>query len=333
MVCFVHDRQFLSKFHAAINQMRQTNEFCVLTLRQLPKRCCSCPKKTNDVTSTAVQPLLTSIDIDALRLICLQTDLKQYVATDALSQPSKILHYAVLPFPTLVNPKQQEKISNQFIVEQENPLHLLQEMHHSHLEFMTSATSEQLLKEVVQIKSDLVAKCSNYSEAVHAIYGLWVIISADNQSHIDLVKHSLQKQWKRFIMNSYIDYPTTACNWWENLLPKAATKKSKAATKKCLYLQRVKIKHQKMLEMQAAKRQVVAAMRMVMRQRWQPVFSHEHEHNDDDDDEETGDYLVEDLVMTNPQLTFLHNRFQNCNRTRPPRTHRRQHLMALAMVA
>ncbi|CAF4760017.1 unnamed protein product, partial [Rotaria sp. Silwood2] len=103
MVCFVHDRHFVSQFHAAINKLRQTNEFTVLTLRQLPKRCCSCPDKRKNEVLQTTESLLTSMDLDQLRLLCLQLDLKHYVKTNVSSSPSKIVNYAVLPFPTLLD--------------------------------------------------------------------------------------------------------------------------------------------------------------------------------------------------------------------------------------
>ena len=53
----------------------------------------------------------------------------------------------------------------------------------------------------------------------------------------------------------------------------------------------------------------------------------EIEERDDDDD------FVEDLLMTDQKFRFLQNRFENCNRTRSPRTHRRQHLLSINMVA
>ncbi|CAF4791106.1 unnamed protein product, partial [Rotaria sp. Silwood2] len=94
---------FLSSFHATINQWHKKNEFTVLTLRQLPKRCCSCPKKRNDMTCKTTEAFLTSANMNELRLICLRLDLEQYVTTHVLSSSSKIRNYTVLSFPTFLD--------------------------------------------------------------------------------------------------------------------------------------------------------------------------------------------------------------------------------------
>ena len=200
-------------------------EFPVLTLKQLPKRCCSCPEKRNNMTSIAVQPQLTSGNIDAIKLFCLQSELQQYVATNALSQPSKILHYTVLSFSVLVNAKEQENITDQFICQQQSQLSNLEKMHHVHLEFVTSTTPKELLKEIVHIQWNLVAKCSDYSKAIQAINGLWVIIAAEDQSRVDLVKHALQQQWIRFITSIDMYHTSAIYDEQENLLPKVPNKK------------------------------------------------------------------------------------------------------------
>jgi hypothetical protein len=261
MVCFVHDRQFLSKFHAAINQLRQTNEFTVFTLRQLPKRCCSCPEKRNNMTSTAAQPQLTSENIDAIRLFCVQFELQQYAGTNALSEPSKILHYTVLPFPVLVNAKEQENITDQFIFQQQSELYTLEKMHHVCLEFVTSATPKELLKEVVDIQRNLVAKCSDSVEAIEAINGLWVIISGEDQSRVDLVKHVLQQQWTRFITSIDMYQNSATYNGLQNLPPKVTNKKNSNR-------QRAEIKRQKMLKKRTAKQQVILGNRVTVRRTW-----------------------------------------------------------------
>ena len=87
-----------------------------------------------------------------------------------------------------------------------------------------------------------------------------------------------------------------------------------------------------MLEKRTAKQQIIREKRMTVRSIWQRLVSEMEDHTEDQR-EEPSDYLVEDLLMNDQKFTFLHNRFQNCNKTRPPRTHRRQHLLALAMVA
>jgi hypothetical protein len=87
-----------------------------------------------------------------------------------------------------------------------------------------------------------------------------------------------------------------------------------------------------MLKKRIVKQQVILGNRMMVKPTWRHIVS-EIEDRIEDQREEPSDYLVEDLLMKDQKLTFLHNRFQNCNKTRPPRTHRRQHLLALAMVA
>jgi hypothetical protein len=329
MVCFVHDRQFLSKFHAIINKIRQAHEFTVGTLRQLPKRCCSCPEKRNDMVSTGIQSPLTSLDIDVMRLICLQLDLKQYITTnDNVLPPSSKNHdYTNLSFPTSFKSKKQTIIANQFIFQQDNQLQLLQQMHHVRLEFVRSTSSEELLKDVAQWQYTLVAKSSNYLEATQAINGLWVIISAEVQSHIDIVKHVLQKQWKRFINNINIDSTYTVCNGRRIFLPQVKIGK-------CFSLQRSEIKHQKMLNKQEAKRQVKQEKKEAKRQiRVLQVGKASLDDSEDDREDAVEDLVENALVSTQLRLQFLTNRFQNCNKSKQPRTHRRQHIMALAMVA
>jgi len=319
MVCFVHDRHFLHKFHAAVNQLRQSNEFSVITLRQLPKRCCSCPEKRNEGSSVAEEPLLKSMDIDALRLVCLQFELKQYVTTHVLSSPSKIVNYTILSSPDLFEAKEQARILNQFLTQQSDQLHNSQQIHHVQLEFVTPTASEELLNEIAQIKYNLVAKCSSYSEAIQAIYGLWVIITAEDQSHVDIVKHVLQKQWMRFITNIDTYYTPTVYKWQQDFPRKVTNNKS-------LKIQRSMIKRQELLAKKETRRQMMQEKRR--RQVMQKETEEEDENTEDDE------CLIEEmLVLIQPQLTFLCNRFENSSKTRRPRTHRRQHIMALAMVA
>jgi hypothetical protein len=65
--------------------------------------------------------------------------------------------------------------------------------------------------------------------------------------------------------------------------------------------------------------------------RWQVMQKETEEEDENTEDDEC---LIEEmLVLIQPQLTFLLNRFENSGKTRRPRTHRRQHIMALAMVA
>ena len=92
MVCFVHDRQFLSQFHAAVNKLRLMKLFTTTTLQQLPKQCCLCPEK-----QTGAEPLLTSLDIDALKLICLRLDLQRRISINVSTSlsSSKAVDYII----------------------------------------------------------------------------------------------------------------------------------------------------------------------------------------------------------------------------------------------
>ncbi|CAF4489205.1 unnamed protein product [Rotaria sp. Silwood2] len=321
MVCFVHDRHFVSQFHAAINKLRQTNEFTLLTLRQLPKRCCSCPDKRKNEVLQTTESLLTSMDLNQLRHICLQRDLKHYVETNVSSSPSKIVNYAVLPFPTLLDSQTEATISNQFIIRQRKQLSTLQKILHFDVQFVTSNTSKKLLSEVVQLKYELVAQCSNYLEAIQAINGLWTIISIEDQSHIDIVKHVLQRQWILFIKNTAIYSTSTSYNWQGNLTSKVAKNKSSS-------LGASKIKYQKMLTKQERQRskhlQIVQSI---------PTRLEIWEESEDEDDAVIDSMSEEMTIINNQRFTFLFNRYENTNKCRRPRTHRRQHILALAMAA
>jgi hypothetical protein len=312
MVCFVHDRQFLSKFHASVNKLRQTNEFTTLTLRQLPKRCCSCPDKRKQIASTSVEPLLTSLDINKLGLICLRLDLKQCITANDVPPSSKINGYTILSFPTSFQSKERATITNQFIIEKKDQLSSLEQIHHVSLEFVTSTTSKELLNEVVQLKYDLLAKMSNYLEAAQTVNGLWVIFSTDDQSRDDIVKHVLQKQWKSFIRN--IDQ-YSVYNEQQNIL-------SKVKSNKCLGLQRSKNKHQQMMK----KKETTQWLRT-------QASETSSEESEDESNNTVEDFVEHVLESTHTRLHFLYSRFQNSNQCRRPRTHRRQHALALAMVA
>jgi hypothetical protein len=141
-VCYVHDREFLSKFHAAINKLRQRNQFTTATLRQLPKQCYSCPEKRTEAES-----LVTSLDFDALRLICLRLDLKQCISADVSSASTKIPDYTILPFPASYQSRKQAILANQFIIQHDNQIASLQKMYNIRLDFVTSNISEELLFE------------------------------------------------------------------------------------------------------------------------------------------------------------------------------------------
>jgi hypothetical protein len=339
MVCFVHDRQFLSKFHAAVNKLRQTNEFTTLTLQQLPKQCCSCPEKRNNMASAGTQPLLSSLNIDALQLVCLQLELKRCITTNVLPSSSEIHDYTILSFPTSLPLKEQAIITKQFIIQQKNEISFIEKMHHVCLEFVTSTASEELLNEVFQWTYDLVVKSSNYLEATQAINGLWVIISTKDQSRIDIVKHALQNQWKRFItnINAYSLYAVH--NDQQNL-------SLGIKNNRYLNLQRSKNKRQQISKKQEKRRQVmqakqqarqkmIRAKQRVQQQMMRILYAREEpwEESEDINDDVADDFVENVLVSNQPQLQFLFNRYQNSNKCRRPRTHRRQHILALAMVA
>ncbi|CAF0729235.1 unnamed protein product [Adineta steineri] len=314
MACFVHNRRFLSKFHGAINQLRQSNEFTEVTLRQLPKRCCSCPEKQNNTTFSTIEPLLTSLNIDALRLVCLQMEFKKYLTTNELPSQSMISNYTVLHFPIVLDSKEHINLLNQFIDLQDQQLRILKHIHHVDFQFVTSTTCEQLLYEIIQIKYNLLVKCSNYQEAIQAIDGILVIISAKDQLHADIAKHALQQQWFRFMKKIVWYSSCTTYNWRQNFPSKIKIKKSSNK-------QQFKIKNKKIFK-----------KRGTTWQRMQEI----NELSEEEEEYMTEQYSDEDEEISpsiNSCLNFLNSRFENSNKLRRPRTHRRQHMLALAIAA
>jgi hypothetical protein len=325
MACFVHDRQFLSKFHATVNQLRRTKEFTVNTLRQLPSRCCSCPAQSTAKKSTAAEPVLTSVNIDALKVICLWLELQQSAATNAGPSQSKTLYYTVLPFPTLLEPKEQAIISTQFLMENDKRLCLLQQIHHVHFQFVTSASSEELTNAIIQLKCNLIAQCSGYLEAIQAINGLWIIMSTEDESHIDIVKYILQQYWRRFIVPIDTNHTDATYDWRQNL-------PLKVTDNTCSRKRRSMIRYRNMLNRQEAIKQAIQRKKIVTRQ---PSLTRRQAwYSSDDEIEECDSLLLEDLP-TVPQSTcwFRYNRYQECSKNRLSRSHRRQQILAFAILA
>ena len=179
MVCFVYDRQFLSQFHGAVNKLRQTKQFTIGTLRQLPKRCCSCPEKRKDMANAEAESRLTSLDFDTLRLICIHLELKQCINTGVSPSSSHIPDYIILPFPSACQSGKHTMMADQFNKQHYDQLLLLQQIHRVHFQFVTSNTSEELLNHVIRYQYDLVTKSSNYLEAKQVVNGLWVYFPND----------------------------------------------------------------------------------------------------------------------------------------------------------
>ncbi|CAF2103482.1 unnamed protein product [Rotaria magnacalcarata] len=312
MACLVHDRQFLAEFHAAINQIRLTKEFTVSTLQKLSKRCCSCPNRRNNIPSLTIGLPLTSLDINQLRFICLQLDLEQNAANYVRSLPSKIVHYTVLSSLTLLDSKMEAMLLNQFFVQQSSQLDAIQRMHHVSLEFVTSTTSKDLLNEIAHIKCDLVAKCSNYFQAIQAINGIWIIISIEDQSRVDIVKHVLQQQWLRFMHDKH-----TSITWQEKV-------PSKIDNNKFWNKNRSANRHQKPHTKCAS-------------QLCKPVQTMSISEEDRNELEDSRDTKIEYsngeiLLVNNPRFKFLINPYEFSSKRRQSRMHRRQHILTSALI-
>ncbi|CAF1150082.1 unnamed protein product [Adineta ricciae] len=227
MICFVHHQHFSNKFHAAVNQLRHLKEFSHQTIQNLPKRCCSCFGKQNDVLSSITKCYSTRTTIfDTLRLICLQYELEQYVSLEKSLTPFKTKHFLRLPFPTLLDSQEETKLSNGFIARQDNIQDLIQHIQNARFEFITPTTSKTLLCDLTQVRYLLVTRCSTYAEAIQAIYGLWVMISVEDPSHFEIIKHILEQQWMKFLENSQWVSSHRTFNWRQDLPRKIMFKKT-----------------------------------------------------------------------------------------------------------
>lgn len=320
MVCFVHDRHFLSKFHGYINQLRQSKEFTTNTLRQLPKLCCSCPEKRNNIDHTQTEPLLTSLDINALQLVALRLDLKRCINTNIVLSSSTFSNYAILLFPISFQAAEQAILADQFISQHGHEIASLQQLYHVRLEFVTPLTSKELRNEIAQMKYDLAVESPNYFEASRVNSGLWVIISTEDPSYLDIVTHVLKKKWHRFLNNIDIDSLYTLLIQQQNRHPTVGSSRY-------MNLRERKNKYQQMLKQQQQRRwQMRQSKQMLQGTASSTKYS-------DEDDVDVEDF-VEDIFETIPkQLQFLSTRSDNCKDFKQTRTHRRQHILALALVA
>ena len=337
MVCFVHDRRRLSQFHGIVNQLRRTKQFTTDILRQVPNRCCSCPGKRQTMVDTEMQPLLTTLDFDALQHLCIILDLKQCLKTYGSSSSSHISNYTILPFPTLFPSKKQMMVANQFINEYNDQPSREQLRHDVDVEFVTSNASQELLNDVIQRQYDLVTKSLNYSEAKQIVNSLWVVFSAKHQLHIDLMKVILQQRWVRFLENieqfstcsvdrEEVSHPLVTINTWCKL------KRARTGLHKVLSKRQTKYRRNP-----AVFRPVVPISRKIrpftgyVDDDDEHVIEDESMSSSDNDDDE---YLIEDVLRSSPaRLQFLSNRFDNSSKPKQPRTHRRQHLLALVLAA
>ena len=327
MVCFVHDRHWLSQFYAAVNKLRRTKQFTNDTLRQLPRRCCSCPEKQKDVVGTEAEPRLTSLDLDTLQHICIVLDLKRFLETSTSSSPSPIFKYTILSFPTLYSSKKQMMLAKQFIDEYNNQPPYVQQTHQIDVQFVTSNTSHNLLNGVIQCQYDLVTTCSIYSKAKQVVNSLWATISAVHSKHIDYMEAILQKRWAQFLKtnnyhsqynadNEKAPHQLVTINTWCQL------KKSENERQKALSKQRTKLTRK--IAMHRPRTPTIR----------KAVPSTSLMDFDGESDLDENEALIQDAVMSNQaRLQFLFNRFDNSSKRRPPRTHRRQHLLALVLAA
>ncbi|CAF1180607.1 unnamed protein product [Adineta steineri] len=76
--CFVHSHKNVSKFHAAINQIRRENKFSNEIYQELPKLCCSCNGKNG----------LKAIDLKILRQMCEDVTTKDESSTTETDEES-----------------------------------------------------------------------------------------------------------------------------------------------------------------------------------------------------------------------------------------------------
>jgi hypothetical protein len=96
---------------------------------------------------TEAESFVTSLDFDALRLICLRLDLKQCISANVSSASTKIPDYTILPFPASYQSRKQVIVANQFIIQHDNQMASLQKMYYIRFDFVTSNISEELLFE------------------------------------------------------------------------------------------------------------------------------------------------------------------------------------------
>lgn len=326
MVCFVHDRRWLSQFHAIVNKLRRKKQFTNDTLRQLPRRCCSCPEKRKDMVGAEAEPRLTSLDLDTLQHMCIVLDLKRSLATSISSSPSPMFNYTILSFPTLYPSKKQMVLAKQFIDEHNSQLPYEQQKHQVDVQFVTSNTSQNLLNEVIQCQYALVTKCSTYSKAKQVVNSLWVILSAMDSKHIDSMQAILQKRWAQFLeTNKY----HSECNADNEKAPHQVVTIN-------TWCQRKKAENERQKAL--SKQQRKLTRKIAMHRPRTPTFrkavpstsliDFEDEYDLDEDDT-----LIQDVKMSNQaRLQFLFNRFDNSSKRRQPRTHRRQHLLALVLA-
>ena len=175
-------------------------------------------------------------------------------------------------------------------------------MYFVRLDFNTSDMSDKLLNVVFQCQYDLASKCSSYQEAKHAFNGVWVIISTEDETHIDTVKHELQQQWEKFLTNTRKNFPYEDYDEQENISQLLTIRTCSNLKRSQTALDRSEAHH--------------------------PIhrISQQRSHTDHN--------LVDRVLLSDQtRLRFLSNRFENSSRGKQPRTHRRQHILALGLVA
>lgn len=311
MVCLVHDRRYLSQFHATVNKLRDTKQFSILTLQQLPKKCCSCPEKYKNSTSSKVVPLIESIDIDALKMICLKVDIERCLQHKIESTTSKLQNYAILSFKNLSDSINQISLAVEYIS---------QRIDRVSCEFITSGTSIELLHTTIQHQYDLVKQCSNYTEVQQIVNGLWMIIKDENQMEIDALKTAVENDW-----NEFVERANTRVKYTEYCVRK--NDYPLLTINECLFAHQSKIAQEKRL-----KKQNLRAIKQL--QRPQATFSnayHEQFYQSQLLFEGDSDNEEDDSVELNTRSHYLVGIHKNSKKNNRTRIHRRQNILAFQL--
>jgi len=293
MVCLVHDRRNISQFHATVNKLRNTKQFSVTTLRELPRKCCSCTDKS--------KPLVESLDFDVLQMICLELDFERCPGQEIKSSTSEMQNYSILSFANVPPTINRISLAMEF---------LSQRIRCVSLNFITSGSSIELLRTAIQYQHDLVNQCSNYTEVQQNVNGLWVIITGNNKMEIDAMKSTVENDWKLFIEHVITRTRFTMYRAPQNCFPLLTTNQ-------CLRSYRSRIVQDKRLKKKTAR---VPAQEK-LQQKQQRMVSYFSDENEDV------------LANLNQCLHYLLGKYENSNKKKRSRIHRRQHMLALELFA
>lgn len=194
--CIVHDRKTLSKFHHAVNQLRQTSEFAVSTVQQLPKRCCSChgqPGERRVVTPILIASSIcageSSFEMEHLRRICSRMELTREIEPVKVD-PVELDQFVLLRSAPSARSRNHQSRLGRFIGPAGKYVTKMEQELNVSIQIVNSRSSRHLQESTQNLRNRLIKYSSDATLVVFSIAD-----GRDDFDTIQTIQRSIEQRW------------------------------------------------------------------------------------------------------------------------------------------